>query len=130
MDLQEEAGLERELEAKQEFCKQLQSLFMALPGPWLFLHLLSPSWLLQDPALHTDRNQGAWALEHSMAQHQELFLQVPPLVPRQQHFPQGYRNSPCSNRVPAPHWAALQESSAAQGLAWIGIMSPLHTPKE
>lgn len=38
MDLQEEAGLERELEAKQELCKQLQSLFQ---DPGSSLHLPS-----------------------------------------------------------------------------------------
>lgn len=146
MDQQEEAGLETELEAKLEFCKQLQSLFMSLPGSWFFPAPPQPEKapahtcpiLLQDAALHTDRESGSQsphpssprALEQSLAQHQELFLQYPPVVPRQQHFPLGYRNSPCSNRTPVPQWVGLQKSPAAQGsrVDW-DQMSPLHTPK-
>lgn len=144
MDQQEEAGLERELEAKQEFCKQLQSLFMSLPGSCSSLHLPRQGGrLLPTPVLSCSRIQlctltgsqsphpsSPEALEQSLAQHQELFLQLPPLVPRQQHFPSGYRNSPCSNRIPAPH--GLGSRRALLPTAWRGFGSdePPRTPQK
>lgn len=72
MDLQEEAGLEREVEAQQELCKRLQSLFMSLPDPGSSLHTpqagrkAPPHPVLpRDPALCTPTgNQGARAHIH------------------------------------------------------------------
>lgn len=77
MDLQEEARLERELEEKQHFRKQLESLFIFLPRPQLFscnsqrggkgssrrTSLFAPSRKARSNFVHTN-SQGARAHMH------------------------------------------------------------------